>query len=105
MLFSEPSTRYDDPDPQREDEAIREQRWTVFVETMRHELSGRETFAMLLHDVGVAWVHASDCYELSCNQREMLNFAETEGWPGVLNAIARAMKDEQQIAVECERRR
>jgi hypothetical protein len=46
----------------RQDEEVRELRWTAFIEIAQ-------------------------------------NFAESEGWPGVLAAIARAMKEQQDAAI------
>lgn len=117
MLFSEPSTRYDEPDPQREAELVREERWGDFIADIRRQL--RPSYIdqqALCPEIMLAGVIdnlqealATDPElgfdDVSLGAIGILNFKECEGWDGVLNAIAQALKAEQQLTTECERRR
>lgn len=99
MLFSEPSTRDDEPDPQREDEEVRQERWTEFQGWLAPRLRS-EGFADFLRYVASVQEFGGEH-----GGGQISDFAEDFGWPGVLTAIAQAMKDEQALTVECERRR
>jgi hypothetical protein len=86
------STGYDDDQDRldRADEQIREQRWAEFVADSKRELKVRG-LASMLRNVGLTIVHGSVLnFDVSCS-----GFAETEGWDGVLCAIARAYREEQ----------
>lgn len=99
--LSEPDDRDLAPDPQREDERIREQRWTAFVTFMREQaragvhLTGL-TFGGWVLDVGTRREELRGAVD---------DFAESEGWPATLRALARAMEEQQAEAAEIERRR
>lgn len=89
-LTREPSDRYDGPDPQREDEAIREARWAEFRAFVR-----QARVPVLLRHVADLMDGQRDPYYHAMRVTEVLeSFQDTEGWNGVLSAIAQAMQKE-----------
>ncbi len=103
MSFIDPMTQYDEAEAaRRQDEDIREQRWTAFVARMR-DAAKHYDWSSVVCEVHFAMAGAA----LGGNSitRDVINFSETEGWPGVLCAIARAMKEADADAAEVERRR
>jgi hypothetical protein len=85
-----------DPDTDREDEQVREQRWAEFVTWCRVSYSGQWNQVILLAG---EIMRGGPAGEAICNGEgseaatRLMDFAEEEGWSGVLNAIARAMRD------------
>jgi hypothetical protein len=93
------STGYDDEQDRldRADEQIREQRWAEFVAEMKDAISN-SCLSDVLNDVSsVIFVSDDRVVDRSLEDGEMIiaDFAETEGWDGVLCAIARAYREEQ----------
>ena len=73
----------------REDEAIREQRWTDFSDWVKSARS-----SILLRSIADLMDGQRDPYHIpSCVQAPILNFQETEGWSGVLSCVARVVKE------------
>jgi hypothetical protein len=87
-----------DPDPQREDEIAREELWDAFVSLLRTALR-TEGLAGLLHvlataydcvgDTSADWIVTPGSFAASAQ-----DFASTEGWAGVLAALARALREQ-----------
>lgn len=95
-LTREPDARDEGPDQQRLEEAAREQRWAEFVAWLR-DLGRTYNWDVVLWRV-------ADAY--GCDEDATIaDFAESEGWPGVLSAVARAMNEQATEAAEIERRR
>jgi hypothetical protein len=90
-----------EPDTRREDDDARQQRWDEFVENMRGALA-QLTLPMLLHDVGIA---NASVVQPNFLQAICQDFAETEGWSGVLSAVAQAMRERERFHRECFDRR
>jgi len=96
------STGYDDEQDRldRADEQIREQRWSEFVAEIRPRLQSLGLNSILIHvcrasaRVGMFSTLLTD-QEMAPIEAAMISFAETEGWDGVLCAIARAYREEQ----------
>ena len=91
------------PDPQREDERIREERWTAFVRRIRDYHSDGWQWQSI---VGSA--EGAMCDDRSWSpeiEREIGAFADEFGWPDTLRALARAMDEQQAEMAEVERRR
>lgn len=89
-----------EPDVDREDQDAREVRWAEFVQVTRN---------YLMSD-GFGWVLqcALGAYEDNPPERyceTIESFAETEGWSGVLSAIASAMRAEERERKEMFERR
>lgn len=95
-LTREPDARDEGQDPQRLDEAAREQRWAEFVAWLRY-LGRTSNWYVVLARVADAYGGAADA--------AITGFAETEQWSGVLSAVARAMNEQATEAAEIERRR
>ena len=92
MNLSDPMT--EDPRLQldREDEALREQLWADFTAWLS---DGR--VPTILRTVADLMEDRRDPYHIPLVVQEpILNFAETEGWHGVLGAIARVLKEQGQ---------
>ena len=91
------------PDPRerdaRDEEQAREERWSAFVAHLR---AGRPS-VLLRHVADLLDDRPDWHYEGLGLYERFRAFAETEGWPGVLNAIAQAMREAD--AAEVERRR
>lgn len=97
-----------EPDVQREDEIIREERWASVVAWIRAQHCGL-TWGEIVESAS-EWMKARefdgpDAEPDDKHGRELVDFAETEGWDGVLTAIARAMREEDAARRElCDRR-
>jgi len=90
MNLADPMT--EDPRIQldREDEALREQLWADFVGWLHPA-----QVPTLLRNVADLMSGQRDPYHIPLVvQQPILAFAETEGWPSVLNAIARVLKEQ-----------
>src|SRR6185295_7821205 len=74
----------------REDEALREQLWADFVGW----LHPAQVPTVLRHVADLMSGRCDPYYIPMVVQQPILNFAETEGWDGVLNAIARVMREQ-----------
>ena len=94
------------PDPQREDERLREERWGSFVREVRGMASD--------HGWTVVFTELSCAYHSRFNPESygpgrlswhMQEFSDAEGWPAVLSALSRAMAEQEAEAQEVERRR
>lgn len=71
------------------DEEQREQRWNEFVAWVKQARP-----SVLLYYIGQLMDGHTDPYLIpSAVQERLSGFEETEGWPGVLSAIARAMRE------------
>jgi hypothetical protein len=90
---TEPSDIDDAPDPQREDDAIRERRWTRFGDVLREFLTS-EWLTEIAHAYRKR--HDPDAFGPGRLAWHIQQFAETEGWDGVLNAIARALREDSE---------
>lgn len=99
-LTREPDTR-DEHDPQRDAAAAREQRWADFIAYVKNARP-----ACLLRHIADLMEDRGDWhYEQLGVYDHLKGFADTEGWEGVLSAVARAMKEQAAEAAEIERRR
>lgn len=79
---------------EREEEALREQRWAEFVAWVRANYE--PPFAVSAAGLAMSGFPGST---------EIVDFATEEGWPNVLRAIARAMEEEEQYRKELVDRR
>lgn len=110
-LTLEPDTRDDGPDPQREEEDAREERWEEFVAFLRDRHRAGFEWGLMVAFIGGLMIASEQHVEpmtplVLCQlARRATGFAETEGWPGVLSAVARAMTEQAAEAAEIERRR
>lgn len=91
----------------RQEEEARAERWAAFVEEIRQWMRDGISAHMLIHAVASAMEYPWFTGVLSADLRiqPARNFAETEGWDGVLNAIARAMREEETYRRELVDRR
>lgn len=79
----------------REEDDAREQRWAEFVAWARDYAAEDGGFGYLVTLAGreMDALFEPDEHDIEAKARMVLrNFAETEGWSGVLNAIARALR-------------
>ena len=84
----------------REAEREREERWAEFVSWARHARP-----SVLLRTVSLLMEGQRDPFYANSATDRIDGFAETEGWDGVLSAIARAMREEEQFRRELVDRR
>lgn len=102
MYSTEPTNRYDVPDPQREAEETREDRWTAFVAWCHGDRKKSPSeWATMLYHVYQNMQGREDWHYAATNQA-LQQFAAEEGWSGVLSAIARAMKEDETAAREAQ---
>ncbi len=82
----------------REDEAIREQRWAEFQGTAKTFASYAQDWFYVLEDMARGYLERDkpDAFGPGRFAWHCQQFAESEGWPAVLNALARAMKESGQ---------
>lgn len=77
------------PDTEREDELVRSARWDTFVDWLKREYA---------HDRGWPGLIIEAGRDMRTNPPSaFVDFAYTEGWHGVLNAIARAMLEAEDV--------
>lgn len=82
----------DQPDTQREDEALREQRWAEFVTWCRGDRpKSASEWATLVNYIHDNMKGHGDWHHEAIN-RTICDFAQDEGWSGVLIALGRAMR-------------
>lgn len=91
--------RYSVNERQRDDEA-REQRWAEFVDDVRGSGNARGWSEVVIA-VGATMRHGP----VLGFERILAAFAETEGWSGVLSAIAQALREDEQARNELLDRR
>lgn len=85
-------------DPVYEDEDARAKRWAEFVIWCKGDrVKTYSEWSTLLHYVYQNMRGAGDWHHEAINDT-ILNFADVEGWDGVLNAIARAMREQWKAA-------
>lgn len=84
----------------RQEEEARAERWAAFVAWARQARP-----SVLLRHVGDLMDARSAPYYRSEAKDRLLAFSESEGWDGVLNAIARAMREEETYRRELVDRR
>ena len=94
-----------EPDPIKEEEAIREQAFELLVSSLRDALArhGRHYLFATLADAAAfdePWGADS-----SVTEDQIKQFADTYGWPSAVRAIARALETDEQFKTELEARR
>ena len=84
---------HDDTDDPHADELDREQRWTAFVEWCKGDRPKSDSdWSTLLYHVYQNMRSQASWHYPQINQ-VILDFHETEGWDGVLGALARAYRE------------
>jgi len=84
-----------DPDPQREAEEIREERWAAFVAWCHGDRpKSNSEWSTLVHYVYLNMRGQEDWHMTAINQ-ELRQFAVEEGWSGVLRALSQAMHEDE----------
>lgn len=109
MHMSEPSNRYDEPDPQREADAIREERWAAFVDDLKYALL-RHGLDTILEIVTRARRReaSNDGYSglnYTPTEHGIVQFVEAEGWGGFFSALARTLREIERARAELVDRR
>lgn len=95
-----------EPDTRREDDDARQQRWEEFLAEVRRlsDYYGDGFLLLVLADLVEDEFHGIDAADAAAADL-MRNFAETEGWSGVLSAVAQAMRERERFHRECFDRR
>lgn len=104
----DPLTQYDEADAAaRQDERITEVRWTTFVAVVRARMATRQCLSTTLEDLCNArfWYESGDESAAPAFEQQCIDFAESEGWSGLVSAFARALREAAAEASEIERRR
>jgi hypothetical protein len=94
-MLDEPDPLQRELEPDREDEAIREARWSAFVAWLKGDRpKSLSEFAATLWHLEQLLRRQTDPFYIAVHlQQPILDFVEREGWPAVFSALSRAMKE------------
>lgn len=89
------------------EEAAREHRWMTFVGVIRERMATRQCLSTTLEDLCNArfWYESGDESAAPVFEQRCIDFAESEGWSGLVSAFARALREKDAEVAEIERRR
>jgi hypothetical protein len=94
-----------EPDTRREDDDARQQRWDEFFAEVRRLYRYGDGFVLrVLADLVDGEFNGVDTVDEAAAEL-LRNFAETEGWSGVLSALAQIQRESERFQRECFDRR